>query len=149
MTDQGWVSYARGFVEDSLANAEGWADIVVDLRGEGLEEEVIATVLRERQAWIAEAREWKQHGYPYDEIVHHLRDEVAAGWGDVAHALMEIGLSPADVLRAVLPFLGEDDPLQVVQAALLEGSEDGGSDEAWEVVEYYFPEVGKVEHECG
>ena len=69
MTNQGWVSYTRGLVEDSLASQEGWADIVVDLRGEGLDGDVITTVLREHRAWVEEAQEWKQHGYPYDEIV--------------------------------------------------------------------------------
>jgi hypothetical protein len=147
VTDQGWVSYARGLVEDSLANQEGWADIVVDLRGEGLDEDVITTVLREHQAWVEEAQEWKQHGYPYDEIVRHLRDEVAAGWEDVAHALLEIGLAPADTLRVVLPLLGEDDPLPAVSMALLEFPDGSGEEEAREVIDYYFP--GMAEDEIG
>lgn len=147
MSDQGWVSYARGLVEDSLASQEGWADIVVDLRGEGLDEDVITTVLREHQAWVEEAQEWKQHGYPYDEIVRHLRDEVAADWEDVAHALLEIGLAPADTLRVVLPLLGEDDPLPAVRMALLEFPDGSGEEEAREVIDYYFP--GMAEDEIG
>ena len=147
MTDQGWVSYTRGLVEDSLANQEGWADIVVDLRGEGLDEEVITTVLREHRAWVAEAQEWKRYGYPYEEIVCHLRDEVAAGWGDVALALMEVGLAPADMLRVVLPLLGEDDPLPAVRVALLEPLDGLGEEEAREVVDYFFP--GMAEEEPG
>ncbi len=139
MSDQGWISYARSLVEDSLASQEGWADIVVDLRGEGIEEEVITTVLREHEAWVEEAREWKQHGYPYEEIIQHLRDEVAAEWGDVALALMELGLNPADMLRVVLPLLGEDDPLPAVRAALLESSDGSGEEEAREVIDYYIP----------
>ena len=35
-------------------------------------------------------------------------EEVAAGWGDVAHALLEIGLPPAGMLRVVLPFAAVD-----------------------------------------
>lgn len=147
MSDQGWVSYARGLVEDSLASQEGWADIVVDLRGEGLDEEVISAVLREHQAWAEEAREWKQHGYPYEEIVRHLREDVAAEWGDVAHALMEVGLNSADMLRVVLPLLGEDSPFPTVRMALL-GSPDGeDEEEAREVVDYFFP--GMAEEESG
>ena len=34
--------------------------------------------------------------------------EVAAGWGDVAHALLDIGLPPAGMLRVVLPFAAVD-----------------------------------------
>ncbi|WP_243317713.1 hypothetical protein [Geothrix paludis] len=143
MSDQGWVSYARGLVEDSLASQEGWADIVVDLRGEGLDEEVISAVLREHQAWAEEAREWKQHGFPYEEIVRHLRDEVSAGWGDVAHALMEVGMAPADMLRVVLPGLEEGEIPPVVRAALLRDPEDSNRDEAREVVDYFFPGVGE------
>lgn len=145
MTDQGWVSYARGLVEDSLANQEGWADIVVDLRGEGIDEDVITTVLREHQAWVEEAREWKSHGFPYEEVVQHLRDEVAAGWEDVAHALMEVGLNLADMLRVVLPLLGEDDPLPTVRMALLEFHDGSGEEEAREVVDYFFPGMAEEE----
>jgi hypothetical protein len=146
VSDQGWVSYPQGFVEDSLASHEGWADIVVDLRGEGLDEEVIATLLREHQAWVEEAREWKQYGFPYEDIVRHLRDEVVAGWGDVAQALQDIGLTPADMLRVVLPLLGEDEPNPVVRAALLEGAD--GTEEALAVIDYFYPgftEIGDLE----
>lgn len=143
MSDQGWLSYARDLVEDALAEQEGWADIVVDLRGEGLDEEVISAVLREHQAWAEEAREWKQHGFPYEEIVRHLRDEVAAEWGDVAHALMEVGMAPADMLRVVLPDLEEEEVPPVIRAALLESPEDADGDEAREVVDYFFPGVNE------
>lgn len=143
MSCQGWKAYAEDFVTDSRAHGEGWPDIVVDLRGEGIEEEVIAEVLRENQAWVEEARGWKQHGYPYEEIVQHLRDEVAAPWGDVAHALMEAGMPPADMLRVVLPLLGDDSPIPVVRAALLEGPEGFDDAEAWEVIEYFFPETSR------
>ena len=143
MSDQGWVSYARGLVEDSRGSQEGWADIVVDRRGEGIEEDVIAEVMRENNAWVEEAREWKQHGYPYEEIVQYLRDEVAAPWGDVAHALMDVGMVPADMLRVVLPDLEEGEIPPVVRAALLRDPEDSNGDEAREVVDYFFPGVGE------
>lgn len=141
MSEQGWVLYARDFVEDSRAHGEGWPDIVVDLRDEGIEEEVIAEVLRESQAWVEETREWKQHGYPYEEIVQHLLDDLAAPWGDVALALMEAGMTPADMLRVVLPLLGDDSPVPVVRTALLEGPEGFDDAEAWEVIDYFFPET--------
>lgn len=143
MSEQGWVPYARGLVEDSLASQEGWADIVVDLRGEGIEEGVITTVLRDHQAWVEEALEWKQHGFPYEEIVQHLRSEVAAPWGDVAQSLMEVGMAPADMLRVVLPMLEEESPLPVVQVTCLEGPQGFDDAEAWEVLGYYFPEITK------
>ena len=143
MSNQGWTTYARDLVEDSRMHGEGWSDIVVDLRGEGIEEEVIAEVLRDCQAWVEEAREWKQHGYPYEEIVQHLRDELAAPWGDVAHALMKAGVTPADMLRVTLPLLGEDSPVPVVRVALLEGPEAFDDAEAWEVIDYYFPETSR------
>lgn len=139
MSDQEWKAYAEDFVGDSRSHGEGWPDIVMDLRGEEIEQEVIAEVLRENQAWIEEAQEWKQHGYPYEEIVQHLRDEMAAPWGDVAHALMKAGVTPADMLRVVLPLLGEDSPVPVVRVALLEGPETFDDAEAWEVIDYYFP----------
>ncbi len=138
MSDPGWVSYGRGVVEDGLANLDGWADIVVDLRAEGLEDGEITLVLREQQAWTAEAREWKQHGFPYDEIITRLRDELLAEWGDVAHALMEVGLPPADMLRAVLPLTEESELVLVVQAALLDGPEDADYQEVRGVLGFFF-----------
>lgn len=143
MTDQGWLSYARSLVEDALAEQEGWADIVVDLRGEDLEDEMITAVLHEHQAWVQEAQEWKQHGYPYEEIVRHLREELAASWDDVAHALMEAGMTPADMLRVVLPDMEEDEIPPVVRTALLGDPEDANGGEAREVVDYFFPGVNE------
>ncbi len=145
MSDQGWLSYARGLVEDALAEQVGWADIVVDLRGEGLEDEMITAVLREHQAWVQEAQEWKKHGYPYEEIIRHLREELAASWDDVAHALMEVGMTPADMLRVVLPDMEEDEIPPVVRLALLVDPEDSAGNEAWEVADYYFPGVKECE----
>lgn len=138
MSDPGWVSYGQGVVEDGLANLDGWADIVLDLRAEGLEEGEITLVLREQQAWTAEAREWKMHGFPYDEIITHLKDELLAEWGDVARALMEAGLPPADMLRAVLPLTEEAELLPVVYAALLDGPEDSDYQEVRGVLGFFF-----------
>jgi hypothetical protein len=53
-------------------------------------------------------------------------------------------ISP-DVLRVVLPLMGEESPLPVVQAALLEGPEDSNEAEAWEVIGYFFPEISRDE----
>jgi hypothetical protein len=137
MSDPAWVTYGRKVVEEALANLDGWADIVVDLRAIGLEDEEIRLVLREQQAWIAEAREWKRHGFPYDAIITELREELLAEWGDVARALMEVGLSPADMLRTVLPLTEESELTPVVQAALLDGSEDADYQEAREVLGFF------------
>ena len=137
MSDQGWLSYARDLVDIALTEQEGWADIVVDLRSEGIEEEVIRAVLREHRAWYWEAREWKYRGHPYEEIVRYLRDEVAAEWGDVAHALLEVELTPADMLRVVLPLLGEDSPVPVLKVGSLATSVCSEEGEAWNVAVYY------------
>ena len=139
MTDQGWLSYARSLVEDALAEQEGWADIVVDLRGEGLEDGMITAVLREHQAWAQEAQESKHHGYPYEEILRRLRDDLAASWEGVARALLEAGMAPADMLRVVLPDMEESEILPVVHTALSGGYEDSDGGESREVVDYYFP----------
>lgn len=139
MSESGWLNYARGLVEDALVACEGWSDIVLGLQAEGIEADVIAEVLREHSAWTAEAREWKAHGYPYDEVAMHLREEVAAEWEDVAKALMEVGLLPADMLRVMLPLLEKDEVPPVVRAALLEGPENESEYETWEVISYYCP----------
>jgi len=144
MSDPALVSLGLEVVEEALANLEGWADIVVDLRAEGLEDEEIRLVLRERQAWVAEAREWKQHGFPYDAIITQLRDELLAEWGDVARALMEAGLSPADMLRVVFPCTEESELIPVVQAVLLDGPEDADYPEAREVLGFFFQSEEEV-----
>lgn len=79
-----------------------WVDVVRDLLAAGLTHEEIAELFRERQVWSLEARQMKAEGYPYDEILYHLAT-LRAPWGDVGRALMDVGLSPADILRVILP----------------------------------------------
>jgi hypothetical protein len=79
----------------------------------------------------------KVEGYPYDEILYHLIS-LRASWGDVGRALMEVGLSPADMLRVVLPCADGEDRWSLIQAALLDGPEDADYGEVRGVLEFFF-----------
>jgi hypothetical protein len=114
-----------------------WADVVRDLLAAGLTDEEIATLFRERQVWSAEARLMKAEGYPYDEILYHL-STLRAPWGDVGRALMDVGLSPADMLRVMLPSTDGEDHWPLVQAAILDGPEDADYGEVRGVLEFFF-----------
>lgn len=114
-----------------------WVDVVRDLLAAGLTDEEIAALFRERQVWSAEARQMKAEGYPYDEILYHLAT-LRAPWGDVGRALMDVGLSPADMLRVMLPSTDGEDHWPLVQAALLEGPEDADYGEVRGVLEFFF-----------
>lgn len=114
-----------------------WADVVRDLLAAGLTDEEIAALFRERQVWSAEAQLMKEEGYPYDEILHHLTT-LRAPWGDIGRALMEAGLSPADMLRVMLPSTDGEDHWPLVQAALLDGPEDADYGEVRGVLEFFF-----------
>lgn len=113
------------------------ADVVRDLLTAGLTDEEIAALFRERQIWSAEARLMKAEGYPYDEILYHLTT-LRAPWGDVGRALMDVGLSPADMLRVMLPSTDGEDHWPLVQAALLDGPEDADYGEVRGVLEFFF-----------
>jgi hypothetical protein len=114
-----------------------WADVVRDLLAAGLTDEEIAGLFRERQVWSAEARLMKAEGYPYGEILYHL-STLRAPWGDVGRALMDVGLSPADMLRVMLPSTDGEDHWPLVQAALLDGPEDADYGEVRGVLEFFF-----------
>lgn len=144
MSGGDWLDYTRECVEEARASFEGWTDIVADLRREGIEAGIIHQVLQEHHAWTAEACEWKACGFPYDELALHLREQLAAEWRDVARALMEAGLPPADMLRVVLPLLEADESMPIVQAALLEGPEDADYGEVCGVLEFFFPDEADI-----
>ncbi|MBP1625963.1 MAG: hypothetical protein H6Q00_438 [Holophagaceae bacterium] len=114
-----------------------WLDVIRELRAAGLSEEEVQELLRQREVWGTEARLMKAEGYPYEEILSHLV-ALKAPWGDVGRALMEAGLSPADMLRAVLPSTDGEDHWPLVQAALLDGPEDADYSEVRGVLEYFF-----------
>ncbi len=131
------ISYGKDIADDERACDFEWPDIVRELRREGLSDPEINLVLGERSAWVEQARLMKGAGYPYDEMVFQLR-EMAAGWGDVARALMEVGLTPADMLRMVLPCTDQpDESWAVIQAAICDGPEDGNFDELRSVMAYF------------
>jgi hypothetical protein len=124
-------------IEEGLFSDDGWPDIVQDLIAAGLNDGEVAALLREWEAWTAEALEMKIAGYPYDEIIFHLTT-LRASWADVGRALMAAGLSPADMLRAVLPSTEGEEHWSVVQVALLDGPEDADYEEVRGVLGFYF-----------
>ena len=124
-------------IEAGLARRKGWSVIVQDLLADALNDEEIATLMRQRNAWVEEAHEMKAEGYPYDEIVFHLTT-LKASWADVGRALMVVGISPADMLRLVFPCTDGADHWPLVRAALLDGPEDANYGEVRGVLEFYF-----------
>ena len=143
MIRQSLVNWGEGVIEEGLSCDDGWSDIVQDLVAEGLNDDEVATLLRQREAWTAEAREMKAAGYPYDEIIFHLTS-LRASWADVGLALMTAGLSPADMLRAVLPSTEEEEHWPVVQVALLNGPEDADYEEVRGVLGFFFASEEEV-----
>jgi hypothetical protein len=131
------LNWGEEVIEEGLACADAWSEIVEDLVAEGLNDEEVATLLRQREVWTPEAREMKAEGYPYDEIIFHLTT-LRAGWADVGRALMAIGLPPADMLRVVLPSTEEEERWPVVQVALLDGPGDSDYAEVRGVLGFYF-----------
>jgi hypothetical protein len=131
------ISRGNDIADVERASDFEWPDIVRELRREGLSDPEIHLVLGERSAWVEQATVMKEAGSPYDEAVFQLR-EMAAEWGDVARALMEVGLSPADMLRAVLPCTEQqEDSWAVVQASVCDSPLDGDMDELRGVMAYY------------
>ena len=79
----------------------------------------------------------KSDGFFYDEIICHLV-ALRASWADVGRALMAAGLSPADMLRAVLPCSQGEEHWSAIQAALVDGPEDADYAEARGVLGFFF-----------
>jgi len=131
------LEWGEEVIEDCLSFEESWSETVEALEREGLNEEEVTALLRQREAWTAEARELKAEGYPYDEIIFHLTT-LRAPLPDVGRALMTVGLSPADMLRVVLPFAEGDELWNVVQVALLDGPEDADYAEVRGLLGFYF-----------
>jgi len=140
---QSLVNWGEGVIEEGLSCDDGWPDIVQDLVAEGLNDDEVATLLRQREVWTAEAREMKAEGFPYDEIISHLTS-LRASWADVGWALMAVGLPPADMLRAVLPSTEGEEHWPVVQVALLDGPEDADYAEVQGVLGFFFASEEEV-----
>lgn len=105
-------------IRAELQQGKHWPDIVEWLRNEGLDTLDIQLVLRSMQAWRENARALKVLGYDYDLIVSFLR-ELCATWVDVAWALVQAGMSPADMLRALLPVMDAEEAYwRVAQVAI-------------------------------
>lgn len=130
-------------VEEGLAHQDSWIAIVEDLATEGLCDEEIATLLRHRDAWKAEALEMKVAGFPYDLIAFHLLN-LKATWADVALTFLALGLRSEDMLREILPFLTAEDCWPVVRAAFLDTPEETDLEEVRGVLEYFFPNPRQV-----
>ena len=125
-------------IDKGGANDEGWwTAIVQDLVAAGLNDDEGATLLRQREAWIAEAREMLAEGYPYDEIIFHL-STIRASWAEVGRALMAVGVPPSEMLRAVLPLTEGKTHWSVVQVALLEGPEEADFGEVCGMLAFFF-----------
>lgn len=133
------MSHRQAIIDEGLNALASWAEIVEDLVAAGCCDEEIAALLRSHEAWASEAAVRKVHGLPYDEIVFHLVS-LRATWGDVARALMMVGLPPADMLRAVLPCTENEEPWEAIKAALVDGSDEADYDEARGVISWYVSE---------
>ena len=131
------VSRGESIIDERLSCDEGWFDIVQNLVAEGLNDDEVTTLLRQRDAWTAEAREMKSDGFLYDEIICHLVG-LRASWADVGRALMAVGLSPADMLRAVLPCTEGEEHWSAVHTALVDGPEDADYAEVRGVMGFFF-----------
>ena len=137
MIRQGMIRNGECLIEESLACGDCWSDIVQDLLAEGLNDEEIASLLRSQDAWAMDVRRMKADGFPYEEMVFYLTT-MRATWADIGRALMSAGVSPADMLRTVLPFTEGEDHWPLVQAGLLDGPEDADYAEVRGVLGFCF-----------
>lgn len=142
------LQWGEACIQDGLARKATWYDIIQDLMDSGCTEEEVVALLRQQDVWVAEAREMKAEGYPYDDILYELNVVLKATWADVARALMEVGTTPADMLRMVLPTMEGEDYWSVVNPALMDGPADTDFGEICSVVNYFVSEeaaFGKLE----
>ena len=95
-----------------------WPDILSDFADEGYYPLDLQLLLRSMGAWRKKARQLKAEGWPYEDLVMYLLD-ILATWQDVAWALLQAGMKPADMLRAVFPAAcGREFEVSIVQLAL-------------------------------
>ena len=92
----------RNHCRAELAKGRIWPRILEELESEGYRSLDLQLALRGMGAWNDEARRLKAEGWPYEDLVMYLSEILATGQ-DIAWALLEAGLRPADMLRAVLP----------------------------------------------
>jgi hypothetical protein len=101
-----------------LAEGRIWPDILADFEAEGYFPIDLKLLLRSMGAWSEKAQELKSEGWPYEDLVLYL-SELLATWQDVAWALLQAGLRPPDMLRAVFPAAcGSEFEASIVQLAL-------------------------------
>jgi len=106
-----------------LAEGRIWPEILEELEEEGYRPLDMKLVLRGMGAWIEQARLLKADGWPYDDLVMYLTNLLATGQ-DTAWALLEAGLQPADMLRAVLPeVIGTEFQATVIKTAMDRGQD--------------------------
>jgi hypothetical protein len=104
-----------------LAEGRIWPEILEELEDDGYRPLDLRLVLRSMNAWAEQARLLKANGWPYDDLVLYLSNLLATGQ-DIAWALLEAGLQPADMLRAVLPeVIGTEFQATVIQTAFERG----------------------------
>jgi hypothetical protein len=148
VTHENHLHWGEDCIQEGLARQATWYEIIQDLVDGGCSENEVAMLLRQRDLWVTEAREMKAEGYPYDDILYELTTVLKATWTDVARVLMEVGVTPADTLRLVLPLMEGDDYWAVVQPAMMDGPEDADYDEVCNVVSFFLSEeaaFGKLE----
>lgn len=106
-----------------LAEGRIWPMILEELEEEGYRPLDLKLVLRTMGAWVEQARLLKADGWPYDDLVMYLVNLLATGQ-DIGWALLEAGLKPADMLRAVLPeVIGTEFQDTVIQTAIDRGQD--------------------------
>jgi hypothetical protein len=142
------LHWGESCIQECLTRQATWHEIVEELQRGGFSETEVTTLLRPQHAWVAEAREMKAEGYPYEDILYELNVVLKATWADVARALVEVGVPSADVLRLVLPSMDGDDYWPVIQSVLMEEANGEDDSEACSVVNVFISEeaaFGKLE----
>jgi hypothetical protein len=136
--------------ERELKQGRSWTQIFDDLWDEDLDALNLAMLLRSMGAWRTEAKLLKRSGHAFEDIIGELRG-LCATWVDVALAMIHAGLSPADMLRVVLPDVDDSEAhWNVAQVAVCLGPEDSDYEEVRQVLRYFrFDAEDVVEHVLG
>jgi hypothetical protein len=125
-----------------VAKGRGWPEILADLEGEGYFPPDLRLVVDDMDVWENQARLLKANGWPYDEIVIYLSDILATGQ-NIAKALLDAGVRPADMLRVVLPVvIGTEHHASVIQLALDRKQEAEDTAECRRVVDWWLGPPG-------
>ena len=89
----------EGIIESGLAFDDKWSDILRELVTEGLNDEEVTTLFRQREVWTEVAHGMKAKGSPSEVIILHLLS-LKGSSADVEIALRAVGMPPIDGLRA-------------------------------------------------